>query len=896
MSCKHDCTKPPRFPRAIFNRPGLDRINYRIGNYAEVRAHLLDALNSQPALAAFTHRHVDDPAIALIEADAIVVDILSFYQSLYANEAYLRSARWPQSIAELVRLGGYRLTPGIAGEATFALTVKGTQPVTVPMGFGLKAQIEDIPKPVDFETRAAIVAYPALSAFALYRPRFTPAIEHGTRVLRLSDLSMVLKADDRLMIGEVSPAGPHPSKLLAPEIATVAETWVAFGMRYVRLKSGLTRSTSINTLRAYKIGESMRHFGHNAPAKVSEVSDQGVPSTRDTSYMRRIDGLTTNEVDPNLGMREMPLDRESKAFDLGATVIVQGRFQGSWFGSATQLTLIRQVGAIENRSMTWGMLSGASTVLKLYEPSAIQLSNITPTWSFSNTPQISIINNGPSFQQSSPGLLLTYNMRYADIRTLSFYPVLEPSFDIYAADVDTADTQGTALRYFGSREDAAALSGRRILIVGADAEPADLHVLSVTSPNTEGETFHDVMLSANVSYADFGYDDVSTSVHANVVDAAQGKTLDAVAIGSGDGRAKFQSFALPKPPLTYLFDATHTPAQIPALEIRVDGLRWTQVDTLFGTGPLDKVYIVREDAEGTSVVQFGDGQTGARLSSGRNNVVALQRVGSGANGPLQAGAKPSATGKLAALDKVLMPLPVTVGAAPESTENARDAAPVRLQSLGRLVSLADYEAETRMLPNVRKASARWDAPEGAPAIVLTVLTAGGSATDLGKIRDALSAYSRCRGPARYPVIALGGYRQYLHIDALVGFDPAYRSEDLLRGIRLALGVIGEEANGLDGRDGLFGLAQRDFHQSAHSSQVIAAMQNVGGVCWVQLRAARALPLGAPPEPDANLLPLPTLNLIPSATLACPQHALLALHTKHLVVGFVVEQAITECTP
>ena len=186
MSCKHDCPTPPLFPKRIFNRPALSRIDYRIGNYADVRAHLLDQLNKQAALSDWTHRGSDDPGIAILESDAVVADILTFYQTLYANETYLRTAQWPQSITDLVRLSGYRLAPGVAGEATFALTIKGKLAVTVPMGFGLKAELEGMDKPVEFETRAAIDAIPALSQFKLYRPRTTPPINNGMTVLRVS--------------------------------------------------------------------------------------------------------------------------------------------------------------------------------------------------------------------------------------------------------------------------------------------------------------------------------------------------------------------------------------------------------------------------------------------------------------------------------------------------------------------------------------------------------------------------------------------------------------------------------------------------------------------------------------------------------------------------------------
>ncbi len=88
------------FPRRAENRPGLDRIAYRIGRYPEFREQMLRLIDSAPALAAWTHREPDDPGIALIESAAIVGDILAFYQELYANEAYLRSIAWRESVAE----------------------------------------------------------------------------------------------------------------------------------------------------------------------------------------------------------------------------------------------------------------------------------------------------------------------------------------------------------------------------------------------------------------------------------------------------------------------------------------------------------------------------------------------------------------------------------------------------------------------------------------------------------------------------------------------------------------------------------------------------------------------------------------------------------------------------
>ena len=123
------------------------------------------------------------------------------------------------------------------------------------------------------------------------------------------------------------------------------------------------------------------------------------------------------------------------------------------------------------------------------------------------------------------------------------------------------------------------------------------------------------------------------TVYGNIVAANQGETQAEAIIGNGDARAIFQTFALPKAPLTYLLHGEATPPHAPELEVFVDGR-----DVVAGrhvlplSGPKDRVYVVREDDEGTSLVQFGDGMTGARLPSGRRNV----RRGS-ASAPARAG-------------------------------------------------------------------------------------------------------------------------------------------------------------------------------------------------------------------------------------------------------------------
>ena len=150
-----------------------------------------------------------------------------------------------------------------------------------------------------------------------------------------------------------------------------------------------------------------------------------------------------------------------------------------------------------------------------------------------------------------------------------------------------------------------------------------------TTPGVAGlEGLHKVTLAAPVAYAGFPQtpDDTATVVFGNVVDADQGKSEPEAAIGSGDGRSAFQTFKLPKAPLTYHQAPSQTPPQAPGLEVTVAGRTWTRVESLFGQGPDAEVYIVREDGDGELMGAVRRRrQFGARLPSGVDNVRATAR-------------------------------------------------------------------------------------------------------------------------------------------------------------------------------------------------------------------------------------------------------------------------------
>ncbi|MBB3191865.1 hypothetical protein [Halomonas cerina] len=887
MSCKHDCEKPALFPAVIDNRPGLERIGYRIGDYARYREVMLAALNQAPALRGWTHRGADDPGIALLEGAAEVAEVLTFYQELYANEAYLRTADWSESITDLVALTGYRPAPGVGGEAVFAVAIEGDKPVTVPAGFGFKAPLADADSPAEFESLEVVSAHPALNQFHLYRPR-KPATDVNAALSRL-ELTAVDGVDDMASREAVS-FSPGDRLMLVPdtsqwdrgggsydagapqlraEIAIVKETEQILNRIIVHLEGALINDYGSAAVRAYKIDRSFRHFGHTAPNTVGEVDANGVytaVATEFDRYIAQTDSSGDDTVYSTLARQDIPLDAEVDDLAAGTPLICEGTTHFDGQSTPVPFTVVRNIDSIRSDTLTWGGVSGSTTVVALDQRLIANLS--------------------------------IYNEE-ADIRKLRFHETVSPELTLSApADWHDGAFPDTRVEFYGTHKQARALAGRDLLLAHDDGRVQQLSVVSGKDDfdSAGRDAVNPWMWPVTLDSAppfpreDFDERDPRVMVYGNLVPADQGMTQDEAVLGSGDGRRRFQTFKLPKGPLTHFIDASATPAEVPELTVYVDGVRWQRVPVLFGQGPKDRVYVVRHDDEGDSYIQFGDGKTGARLPSGQGNVVALWRVGIAARGRLEADATPSAVGKLKPLDEVFLPGTVVVGGEPESAESARENAPPRMQSLGRMVALADYEVEAAALPGVEKVRARYAAPGSSPQVRVVVLTAGGEPAETQSVQETLNAYNRCRGPARYPVVVVRGLRQYLHIGLTVGFDSARRREDMETAALEALGVT--VVDGTDNETGLLALEQRQFGEDLHRSQVIAAVQQVEGVRWVRADAFQPIALGTPPETDPEELPVPPDHL--QAKVACPRDRVLTLYRDHLRLAFVGDADAGEC--
>lgn len=882
MACQPFTTDDFLFPRPANNRPALPHIVYRIGRYGDFYEQMLRNIDAAEPLLAFTHREPDDPAIALLQGAAIVGDILSFYQEHYANEAYLRTAQWRESVADLVRLTGYRLAPGLGGRATLAIEARGTAPVTIRAGWPAKADLADVPDPADFQTVEELIAQPALSRFNLYRRRIAqPLLAAGGTHLELSASAQAaaqLKKGDKLLLmsdeSMYSSNGTSWTAQKAPQTVTIATVTPHLDRVRIELEHGPSEGWT-SPMRALRIGRTLRHLGHNAPSTVTTpitnssgtITGSSSATTRFERYVYYSDSTYYfGDAYTSLSWTEMPLDVEAPDLAAGRRFIVQGRIHFDGQTTPVPFAVTKTVTATRSGTVHWGNLQGPSTVL---------------TMDSKLVANDSILNE------------------IADIRDLRFLEITSPELSLtpptsYASGVFSSGT--AALYFYGTAAEVQQMGGRRLWLSAADGRNVEL-----VCTNTPTAFAFAAFLSATAArmwplsfdrpplpftQQDFDEDSPTVTVYGNLVDATQGKAEADATLGNGDATRAFQTFTLPKSPLTYYITADGTLR--PELQVWVGGRLWTRVDALFGTGPRDEVYIAREDADGRSHVQFGDGETGARLPSGVGNVIARYRSGDGARGPMKPGAVPSAPERPAGFDKVNIAGIVSGGADPEDAGKAREAAPGKVQSLGRIVSLRDVETEILSIAGVVTASAAWDLDGGVPAVILRVLLQAGREDEFAAVRAAVVHALRCRGPNRWPVVIEQAVLRYVWLDLAYARDPTYQAADVAAAIRTELGLAEDEGN----RAGLFSLSARRLGEREYASRIEGRVQNVPGVLWCQVKADGLLAGGVQPDPSKLRAPAPPRPRI--AMLRCAARELLQLSGQHLTLTESAEPSAGEC--
>lgn len=772
--------------RLVTNRPGLSAIAYRIGTHGRFKRDLLERIAADPALRGLTTRSDDDFAIALLDAWSCAADALTFYQERLANESYLRTATERQSLAHLARLLGYELGPGVAAGAALVFTVDALGARGRPVALAAGTRVQSIPGPG--EQPIVYETDEPLEARAEHnelRPARTGrAPADGLVTLGPVSQDIRILTRTRVAAGDVLLAAAAADPRIARLVAVDA---VTPRPDLDGLELTLSRFSGPAPAGPERLAVFRRRaalFGHNAPdANVLDFADGAL-----------FDGAPPSREWKDFAVQDGPLDLDAVYPDLrvGDRLAVRDGDH----------VLLATVAAVDLASRAAFALNARLTRLTLAD------------------------------ERGDPRA--AFHRRSADV-------LLSPEPLVLLAPPRDDAVAGDLLELEGRLPDLAV--GRALLVAGprdGDGQPL-AELAAIAHLERRGDTTA-VRLAAPLQHR---YRRDATLVRANVARASHGETVREV-LGSGDATRPLQRFALRQGPLTFVPGAAGL-GRASTLTIDVDGERWREVDSFEAAGPRDRVYTVALGEDGAALVQFGDGQRGARLPSGTGNVRATYRKGLGLAGHLDDGRLTLLTTPTLGVLGVTNPLPTAGAAPPEDLADARRNAPLPVRTLGRVVSLRDYEDFARAFTGVAKAHAARFRDGARPVVLVTIAGHGGAALPLaGATATALLAALRGAGDP-FVIVRLHTYDPRgapPPTFTLAGRITAAPARDLAA-LRAAV------ARALTDR---FGFAAGEFARPIHRSEVVAAIQAVPGVVAVDLTGFARTGAPEPPTPHTRLVP------------------------------------------
>jgi predicted phage baseplate assembly protein len=802
-------------PQPIDNRPGLPAVRYRIGRYAEFRASLHAALSSSkfPALAGtrddggFTlaglqTRDDGDFTIGLIDAFACAADVLTFYQERLIQESFLGTAVERVSLQELGKLVGYRLRPGVAAETWLAFALETPPapppsaapepgsfvsgvPTRVSLASGLR--VDSVPgpgeKPQTFETVEALPdARPGWNAMRPAqlqpgRPRpghtfaYVAGVDHNLRV-----------GDGLLFVGRQF---PDDLNRRAWEFRPIQSVTIELAARRTLVRFARPLPSDVDSrldgAEMVVLRRRAAFFGHNAPAWLGM-----------TDAIRLGYGIRFNSNLDEHGDWPFELDATPDAPDIvDLDAVYPDVTRGSY------VVLAR--GAFDHAGDT-----PPDTVVELYTVDSVTEASRADFALSGKVTRLGL--RGLRFQEFRGKVRETSVFAASERLPFADYPleaqVLSERVPVVAAAEGLLPGRRLIVRGTRARDGAEAAYPVTLLEVASDSGG---HLeLAVTPPLTEPLVRASVVVFGNVALA------------------SHGETVSEV-LGSGNAGASFQRFELAQRPLTHRAAPTDVGVKS-ELVVRVSDVAWEQGPTLFGAGARDQRYALETDEQGRDFVTFGDGVRGARLTSGSNNVRAVYRMGLGTEGNVGPDKLTQLSSRPLGLKTVTNPLAAEGGTDPESVETARRSIPLGTRTLGRAVSLLDYEDFARTFAGIAKAQAGvLNLPHGRTLAVSIVGPGGARLTESSPVWRNLLAALRANGDPNVELRLLAAEVSMFRLGLRVRCDGRHESNQVLSRVEAALRSH-------------YSFEARELSAPIYESDVVATAQGVPGVVAVDLTA------------------------------------------------------------
>lgn len=898
----------PETPQVITNRPALSTVAYRTGTWATFKASMLAALSDPDngALAGLRTRDDSDFSIALIDAWAVVADILSFYQERVANESWLRTAVDQRSVFELARLVGYRPSPGVSASAFLAFTLSNApgapDNVTIPAG----TRVQSVPgpgqTPQTFETSQDFVARISLNAIPAQTTR-PWSLSAGDTSTTLQGTALNLKPGDGLLFasGELRSSlttGAADFHYVASAIADANN-----GVTTVSWDQPLTGAIGQNNsdVYVYVFRKRAALFGVQAPDPRTFPSSSPISSSSDWTYDYTPGSMQVNldasyaglapaaggepawvifTAPPGMvlfniarvaetGPTKYTLTTKTTQLTLGGgEVLVNDLFRIGVVGFTTARQSFALASASGfNVSNVFTEASDALDVLRGFQPvTADQMLGAI----VARTRSATVFVQSELLPQAGPPYLGPWSFdgvfaRQAELRK----PVEGSSLEVVGGqDVKIGQpvaisgkrlrlqvTTGSAAAFVPlGATGAVAVSDSQVFLVETfpPESEGDNQVWQVTSlsavtgslttPSSnillqqadskdmlaaESAVIAGTTVAGAITTLAFDqpllriYDRATVTVNANAVTATHGETVHEI-VGSGDATNPALQFTLKQTPLTYVSSSSALGSQS-TLQVWVNNLQWHEAGNFLASQPADRVFVTRADPKGNAIVQFGDGTEGARVPTGQMNIRAKYRKGIGSAGMVAGGQLSQALDRPAGVSTVTNPSAATGGADPDSAEDARTSAPLHVLTLGRVVSLEDYQNFARAFAGIEKALATWTWFGKRRGVFLTVAGANGAQFNAGDptvvhLTQALIASGNPYVPTQ--VVSFTPVLFEIGADVIVdgvNYDPT----EVLRRVWQSLAQA-------------FAFEARNLGQGVAQSEVVTLIQQTAGVVAVEL--------------------------------------------------------------
>jgi predicted phage baseplate assembly protein len=827
----------PVTPAIIDNRPGLSAIAYRSGTWHEFKRSMLADLSGQghQALAGLATRADDDLTIALLDAVAVVADVLTFYGERIANESYLRTATERLSILELARLIGYEPRPGVAASAIVAFEIEEAKEPTAPaptatIDVGVKVQ--SVPgqdeKPQTFETVEKIEASAEWNAMAARTVR-AQVVSLATTELWVDGTATDLRAGDVILL--VDPERTRRASA-GTQASSVGPQSVASANAGARTQGGMIAAQQVAAVPA---------AGHASTfEKTAMAIGYGLPfdARRVTRVVVDFDARRTRVVlgaslGPSVAFRDQTANLEVYALRTSASPF--GANAADWSAMSDEFTSTHGGGgnwpgfdqvfnedhgvvrtldldAVHDSISSWSWLVlTTQDDMELFWVRATRTTGRAQFGLSGKLTQLTLAGSG--FATFWGERRHTTAFAQAERLVLADRPIDPPL---------TEKTNAITL----ARTITPPPKGRTVILTGEDESGERVTESALLESVTTVEGASQLVFTGILAHR---FRLSTLRINANVARSTHGETVEEV-LGAGDASRPYQHFVLKQGPLTFVRDPLEPSGARPALSVRVDGLEWRETADFYERTSKERVFATHTDDGGRTSIEFGDGIRGSRLPSGQENVRATYRKGTGVGGNVGAGRLTTLLSRPLNLKAATNPLPATGGDDPEARDDARQNAPLVVLTLDRVVSLRDYEDFARAYGGVAKALATWSWDGQRRGVFVTIAGPDGvevAPDDIALLAGAVRAAGDPFVPLRIASYRKATFRTTFNL----GVEPAYRrttvSADVVAAVRAT-----------------FGFKARAFGQSVALSEIIATIQAVPGVSAADVDTLQRVGIGA----------------------------------------------------